>query len=162
MRTGSACRAARGFTYLWLLFVVAASSALAAASVQRWSTIVEREREAEQVFRAQQIAQALARYREASPGAKAWPLSLDVLTEDRRSGVTQRHLRRVYTDPATGLADWELVTDAAGGIVALRSRSTLRAWRVHDLTPQGDGNLLQRDRLFSAHAAAPAANRDSP
>jgi type II secretory pathway pseudopilin PulG len=162
MRTGSACRASRGFTYLWLLFVVAASSALAAASVQRWSTIVEREREAEQVFRAQQIARALTRYREASPGAKAWPTSLDVLVEDRRGAVTQRHLRRVYTDPATGLADWELVTDAAGGIVALRSRSTRRAWRVHDMTPEGVGIPLQRDRLFSAPAAAPTTSRVSP
>jgi type II secretory pathway pseudopilin PulG len=155
MRTGKA----RGFTYLALLFVVAATSALAALATQRWQTAVEREREVEQMFRGQQIAAALARYREASPGVKVWPRSLDVLLEDRRSAVTQRHLRRVYTDPATGLADWEPVTEADGSIVALRSRSTRRAWHVRDLGPPPEAARAwqQRDRLYAPPPVVAAA-----
>jgi type II secretory pathway pseudopilin PulG len=145
MRTGKA----RGFTYLGLLFVVAASSALAAMAMQRWQTVTGRALEAEQMFRAQQIVAALSRYRDASPGTKAWPRTLDELLEDRRSGVTRRHLRRLYVDPATGRADWELITEPGGGIVALRSRSTRPAWRARDLPPTPGGATL-RDRLYSA------------
>jgi type II secretory pathway pseudopilin PulG len=143
----------RGFTYLWLLFVIAASAALAAAGLQRWQTVVEREREAEQMFRGQQIAAAIGRYRDATPG-KTLPRSLDELLEDRRSGAVKRHLRRLYTDPGTGKADWELLTDRSGGITALRSRSQRPAWHLRDLgEPAGPGVWRQSDRIYSPAAA---------
>ena len=159
MRIGKA----RGFTYVALLFIVAMTSALAAMGTQRWQTLVAREREAEQMYRAQQIAVALGRYHAALPAAKQWPRTLDDLLDDRRSGVVVRHLRRVYVDPATGKADWERVTDSRGGIVALRSRSRQPAWRTADLGPPPAGAAwLQSDRLYAAVAPAAPASTPSP
>lgn len=151
----------RGFTYVALLFIVAMTSALAAMGTQRWQTLVAREREAEQRYRARQIAVAIGRYHVAVPGAKQWPRSFDELLEDRRSGVAVRHLRRLYVDPVTRKADWELVTDSSGGIVALRSRSNQPAWQVADLGPPAAGaGWLQSDRLYPA--VLPAAPASSP
>ena len=87
-----------GFTYLWLLFALAAGAAGLAALGERASMAVQREREAELMFRGQQIAQAISAYRAATPGAvKALPLSLQELLEDRRSERPLRHLRQLYS-----------------------------------------------------------------
>uniref|UniRef100_UPI003137BBA3 type II secretion system protein n=1 Tax=Variovorax sp. YR752 TaxID=1884383 RepID=UPI003137BBA3 len=116
MRTGEF-----GFTYLWLLFLVAISAALLAVAGQRWSHTAARERERELLFRGGEIAAAIGSYRAA--GAGAGPRSLDDLIDDRRSPALKRHLRRVYTDPFTGRADWEPVLADDGSWRGVRSRS---------------------------------------
>jgi type II secretory pathway pseudopilin PulG len=112
MRIGSRPRQAgsRGFTYLWLLFVVALGGVALAALGQRQQMVQQRERETELRFRGEAIAKAIASYMRHSPdGANGLPQRLEDLLEDRRSGAIQRHLRRLYTDPFTGRADWLLI-----------------------------------------------------
>lgn len=120
MRTGSQLHAgSRGFTYLWLLFVVALGGVALAALGQRQQTVQQREREAELRFRGDAIAKAIVSYMRQSPaGANNLPQRLEDLLEDRRSGAVQRHLRRLYTDPFTGKADWQLIL----GQVALKKQ----------------------------------------
>lgn len=109
MRTGKSA-GSRGFTYLWLLFVVALGGVALAALGQRQQTVQQREREAELRFRGEAIAAAIGGYMRASPdGANGLPQQLEDLLEDKRSGKVQRHLRRLYTDPFTGRADWLLI-----------------------------------------------------
>jgi type II secretory pathway pseudopilin PulG len=112
MRIGRAGRAgSQGFTYLWLLFVVALGGVALAALGQRQQTLQQREREAELRFRGAAIASAIASYVRASPAGAthSLPQRLEDLLEDRRSGALQRHLRRLYVDPFTGRADWTLI-----------------------------------------------------
>ncbi|MCV2354915.1 type II secretion system GspH family protein [Paucibacter sp. B2R-40] len=100
----------RGFTYLWLLFMVALGGVALAALGQRQQLVQQREREAELRFRGEAIAKAIGGYMRASPaGANSLPQRLEDLLEDRRSGTVQRHLRRLYADPFTGRADWQLI-----------------------------------------------------
>ncbi|MDC8771007.1 type II secretion system protein [Roseateles albus] len=100
----------RGFTYLWLLFVVALGGVALASLGQRQQTVQQREREAELRFRGEAIARAIESYVRSSPGdTKALPQRLEELLEDRRSGTVRRHLRRLYLDPFTGRADWALI-----------------------------------------------------
>ena len=107
MRTGEAQRAARGFTYLWLLFLLVIGAALLAGIGERTSLRLQRDRELELLFRGREIAAAIGAYRSAvGAGPARWPRSLDELVEDRRGLVTVRHLRRVYADPMTGESDW--------------------------------------------------------
>lgn len=120
MRTGE-----RGFTYLWLLFLVAISAALLAVAGQRWSHTAARERERELLFRGGEIAAAIGAYRAA--GAGAGPRSLDDLIDDGRSPQLKRYLRRAYVDPFTGQADWEPVLADDGSWRGVRSRSQARA-----------------------------------
>lgn len=142
-------RRKRGFTYLWLLFVIAAGGAAAAALGTHWRSAVQREKELELVFRGEQIAQAIAAYRKASPpGAPASPPSLDALLEDRRAGSVRRHLRRLWTDPFTGRADWELVRGPDEGVIGVKSRWKGAAIRT-SLFGAGPGPICICDRIFA-------------
>lgn len=120
----------RGFSYLLLLFVLAAMGAGLAAVGQHWTVAQQREQETELLFRGQAFSRALAAYRDSTPaGQSAAPAALEELLEDTRQALPQHHLRRLYTDPFTGQADWVLQRDAGGRIVALHSRSTRAALR---------------------------------
>lgn len=168
MRTGSGQAAgqhARGFTYLWLLFVLALGGVGLAALGESELTRQRREREAELRFRGEAIAAALGRYAERTPvGQLPLPQRLDELLSDRRFPRPQRHLRQLYADPFTGRPDWELVLGqaavtppetegaapaasaaAAGtGIVGVRSSSSQR------LLATAGGRSTARDWVFTA------------
>lgn len=121
---------ARGYTYLLLLFLVAAAGLAAAALGERRVTAAQREREAELLFRGAQIREALQRYHDQTPtGQPALPAALEDLLVDHRRTEPQQHLRRMYADPFTGQADWLLLRDEQGGIYGVRSRSTRPALR---------------------------------
>ena len=155
----------RGFTYLWLLFVLAAGAAGLAGLGQRASAAVQRDREAELIFRGHEIARALSAYRAATPGtAKMLPVSLHDLLDDRRGPRPLRHLRRVYLDPFTGKTDWVLITVDDGRISGVRSRAPAVAMRVADLPPAAPGQpRLVSDRVFTySEAAEPSGSASAP
>lgn len=160
MRTGEG-RASRGFTYLWLLFLLAMGGAVLAASGQRWSGVMQRERERELVFRGQQIAAAIEAYRNA-PGVTPpqWPGSLEDLVEDRRGPHTLRHLRRAYADPFTGEPDWVPIPAEDGRWRGVHSRSQAPALLRLEDSPQPSGRqpLRVSDHRFVAGTAAGAAS----
>lgn len=127
-----------GYTYLLVLFLVATLGFGAAQTGIVWHQAAEREREAELLYRAADIARALGSYRSKSPvGSPVMPQTLDDLVQDKRFPMPVRHLRRVWRDPFTGEADWVLVR-AGGGIVGLHSRSEGKPIRVNDLPPELD------------------------
>ena len=126
-----------GFTYIGLLLLIAISSAGLAMLGERWSTTLHRGREAELHFRGQEIKRAIASYLAASaPQGQALPTQLQDLLEDSRSGESKRHLRRIYTDPFTGQADWELIrAETGGGLIGVRSRAQVPAMNTKGLQP---------------------------
>jgi len=99
-----------GFTFIGLLFWVAAMGAALAVLGQVWSTAAQRERERELLFVGAQFRDAIGRYYEQSPGVKQYPRRLEDLLEDKRFPVVKRHLRKLYVDPITGEADWMVLT----------------------------------------------------
>jgi type II secretory pathway pseudopilin PulG len=111
---------ARGFTYLGVLVLVALLAAGAADWLRLWHVAGQREAERELLFVGHQFRQALASWnRHGHPG----PRRLEDLLADPRTPGLRRHLRQVYPDPVTGRAEWGLVRDEAGGIVAVHSLS---------------------------------------
>lgn len=137
-------RAHSGFTYLWLLFVLALGGVALAAVGELEQDRQLREREAELRFRGEAIAAALGRYAEQTPlGQSPLARRLEDLLADQRFPKPKRHLRQLYADPFTGSADWELMLGQAPmaaepgakpvqvqGIVGVRSRSK-QALRAH-------------------------------
>ena len=112
----------RGFTYILLLWWVAISGVLLAALGQQWLMESRRQKEAELVFRGQQVGQALRGYRDATPeGQPAAPATLGELLDDRRAPKPKRHLRQPWPDPITG-KPWALEI-FGGRIVAVYSSS---------------------------------------
>lgn len=132
MVTRSQAGPARGFALIVVLLMVVAVSLAATAAVQRPQTAMQREREAQLRFAGDQYRRALASYYGAVPQAKQYPLRLEDLLEDRRFPVPRRHLRRLYPDPMTGRADWELLLQD-GRIVGLHSRSRAPTLRQTDV-----------------------------
>ena len=149
----------RGFTYLWLLLALAVGAAGLAALGERASMAVQREREAELMFRGAQIASAIAAYRAATPGTTPQlPAALKDLLDDRRSERPLHHLRQLYADPFTGQTDWVLLTTEDGRIAGVHSRSDALALRVIDLpAPQPGQRARVSDRVFMADGVAAGA-----
>ena len=156
-------RHATGFTYVGLLLLLALVGAGLGALGQRWSTTLQRAREAELAFRGHEIERAIASYWAASaPEGHALPRNLHDLLEDRRSGELQRHLRRLYTDPFTGRADWQfIVHEPGGGLLGVRSRAAAPLMNTRGLPVDGGlRKALVSDRIFKF--AVPASSASSP
>lgn len=160
-------RPPRGFTYLGVLFLVAFLAVGLAALGQQWTTVAQRERERELVYRGNAIGRAIQAYIDLTPaGAARWPRQLLDLAEDRRGPLVRHHLREVYVDPFTGKADWELVPSIQqpDGFQAVRSRSD------HELMSVGAVGATRRarDLMFplgpagSASAPVPVASAVRP
>jgi type II secretory pathway pseudopilin PulG len=117
----------RGFTYLAVLFLVAAAGFGVATLAETWANARQREREAELLWIGNQFRQAIGLYYERSPGTvRRYPEALEDLLEDRRFLTKERYLRRIYIDPVTGKADWDVISAPGGGIMGVKSRSTAR------------------------------------
>jgi type II secretory pathway pseudopilin PulG len=128
MRRGERHRQ-RGFGWLFVLIMLAVTSATGALVAQRWSDQMSREKERLLLRVGNAYAQALAEYRASSPGSdKRYPQTLEQLVLDDRFVGKRRHLRTLYADPITGQPDWVLLRDARGDITGVRSRSEKQPW----------------------------------
>ncbi len=113
-----------------------------------WKTIMQREREAELLFRGDQYRRALESYFRqghgnvssgpvvtgtpgrigSGPGGGNYPAALEDLVRDPRSATVVRHLRKLYPDPFTG-ENFVLIKDPAGRIKGVKSASTLTPFK---------------------------------
>ena len=113
-----------------MLIAVAVIGVGLAATGQVWSHSRQREKEQELLFVGDQFRQAIGRYYEGTPGpAKRYP-------------NPQRYLRKLYTDPMTGKAEWGLMQAPEGGIMGVYSLSNgvpvkQAGFRYRDRTHQG-------------------------
>ena len=158
----------RGATYLLLLFMLAVMAAGMAAMGTQWAVAAQRERETELRFRGAEFSRALAGWRDATPaGQPAAPLLLQDLLVDERSSPPRHHLRRLYTDPFTAQADWELMRGADGRIVAVASRARQPALRRTHQPLRADADPAQPrvgDWIFDAapRPSVPAKSQAKP
>ena len=119
----------RGVTLLTVLVMVVVLGLAAGAAGQSLAALIQREREAELLWRGQQYRQAIASYYAVSHGAQQmYPSNLRDLLRDPRFPGKVRHLRQLYPDPMTG-KEWELVTDPSEKIMGVRSASALEPFQ---------------------------------
>ena len=105
--------------------MVALLGLAASMAGQSLGALLQREREAELLWRGQQYRQAIASYYNIRHGGQGmYPAKLEDLLRDPRSPGVVRHLRRLYLDPMTG-KEWELVKDPAEKLIGVRSTSEL-------------------------------------
>jgi type II secretory pathway pseudopilin PulG len=86
------CRGERGYAMAALLVGLAVMAIMLSVALPVWRTAVQREREAELIFRGEQYAHAIEIFQRRNGG---FPQSLDVLEKTRA-------IRRLYKDPMTG------------------------------------------------------------
>lgn len=110
----------RGFSYLFVLMLIATIGLGLASAGSLWQTDARRAREADLLFVGDQYRQAIRSYYELDPGQPRLPQTLDDLTGDNRRPTPVRHLRRIYRDPMTG-----------GQLVLIRAPETQGILGVH-------------------------------
>jgi type II secretory pathway pseudopilin PulG len=127
MPTGSRSPARQtqaGFSYLFVLMLIALIGMGLAAAGTWWQTDAQRTREAELLFIGDQYRQAIKHYYEFDPAQPRLPESVDNLLADNRRPNPARHLRRAWRDPVSGVA-FVLIQSADGkGIQGVHSPST--------------------------------------
>lgn len=113
-----------GFTYLAILFLVAALGVGLAAVGEVWDTASRRDKERDLLLAGRELCDAIGRYYTAPSGGIArYPSSLEDLLKDNRVPGIRRHMRRIPVDPMTGKADWATLGAPGGGIAGVHSRS---------------------------------------
>ncbi|HLO65559.1 MAG TPA: type II secretion system protein [Holophaga sp.] len=156
-------RGSRGFILAMLLAIMVGMGILLTAVQPSLSAEMQRDQEAELIFRGQAIAAGIRAYKARTGG---YPLSLEDLGKLR-----PRVIRRVYEDPNVPGGEWELITAVQPGasgdttglpIVGVRSKWTRNSFKIYN------GKDLTSDWAFSAAgnllgtAAGPAGNLLAP
>ncbi|MCU0258777.1 MAG: hypothetical protein MUF56_07110 [Solirubrobacteraceae bacterium] len=122
-----------GFTYLFVLFLVALLGVGLATAGEAWESHRYRAAEVELLWTGDQYRRALGAYYRNVAGCGAernrYPRELAHLVKDPRCPATVRYLRRLYPDPVTG-ADWVIVRSPDGGIAGVHSASTRRPFKT--------------------------------
>ena len=159
-RTGDA--PPRGFTYLSLLFFVAALGVGLASAAVSWQTSRQREKEEELLFAGAAFREAIALYYNRSPaGLQEFPKRLDDLLQDPRYPDARRYLRRIYRDPMSGEARWGTISAPDGGIMGVHSLSPGKPVKVAGAVSNGPdfgAAASYADWQFVYLPAAPALN----
>ncbi len=112
-----------GVTYVILMFSVVVIGISVTVAAKQWTTMVQRELEADLLARGIEIQRAIQLYSATKqkgrviPG-EIYPRSLEELTKRPRP-----FLRKAYRDPIMR-GEWEYVRGPKGGIKGVRSRST--------------------------------------
>jgi type II secretory pathway pseudopilin PulG len=136
-------RRTAGFTYIGLLIAVALLGIALAAAGTVWRTQAKREREQELLFVGGEFRAAIASYYRSGAG-RQYPQSLADLLEDNRFPEPKHHLRRLYADPMTGLADWTLIAAPSLGITGVASSSQGEPMKKDGFN-QADGAFKDKD-----------------
>jgi len=114
----------QGFTFVAVLVLLALCMLGLSVAGPMWSQQVKREREQELLRIGALYAQAIANYRDGSPGTlKQYPPTLNALLRDERFLGTMRHLRKLYGDPMNAGQPWGLIVDADKRITGVYSLS---------------------------------------
>jgi type II secretory pathway pseudopilin PulG len=140
----AAARKHGGFTFLGLLLVVAILGVGLMAVGEMWHTAHKREQERSLLFVGDQFRRAIRAYYQHTPPTyrqQPYPTTLEALLKDPRYSTTQRYLRKVYSDPITGSAEWGLLKRADGGIYGVYSLS--------EEVPIKQANFRFDDRYFA-------------
>lgn len=152
----------RGYSYLWLLFVVALMALGMAVATQVHVTASQRDKERELIAIGRQFRSAIASYYEGPsdlrlgvvtapvvPGERdysRYPSTLADLLRDPRFPNVRRHLRKVFVDPMTGRSDWGLVM-RDGRLIGVHSLSKRRPIRQAGFEP--DNAHFENTRSYS-------------
>lgn len=115
----------QGFTYLGLLLLIAILGLVSGATVQLGALLERRAAEEALLNIGAEYRAALISYAAATPaGQSRRPGSLQDLVRDPRYPSVRRHLRKIYSDPITGKAEWGTVSSVDGmGIAGIHSLS---------------------------------------
>ena len=155
-------RACGGFSYLWVLMLVALMGVGLTVAAEVHSVASQRDKERELLAIGRQFSTAIGRYYESGAN-REYPVSLNDLLRDERVPGVRRHLRKIFADPMTGKAEWGLVR-FDGRIIGVHSLSKKKPIKQDGFEPaQAD---LQKKQAYTewvfSYTPPAAAARPGP
>ncbi|MEX5627152.1 type II secretion system protein [Pseudomonas marginalis] len=132
----------QGSVFMGMLVTVAVVAVMLMEVGTLWSSVLQRERELELLARGNEIRRAIGLYYATG---NTYPRSLEDLLLDRRQPTPQRYLRRAYTDPLTGDAEW--------GVVAGPGESIMGVFSTAKGTPFKQGNFSVINQSFTGQGS---------
>ncbi len=151
----------RGVTYLMVMFLIVLMGIAMSVIGKQWAVTVQRDREAELLFRGNRIAAAIQAFVADYAIKKAtrpnqFPLSLEELTKPPK-----RYLQVVYKDPITG-QDFELIK-AGAQIRGVKSRSSKQPLdRVHFNNATSYNQVTFQVQAAASQGCVPGPNPLNP
>jgi hypothetical protein len=140
----------RGVTYLMLMFAIVLIGISTTAAAKQWKAMVQRELEADLLYKGIEIQNALALYSATMKAGRVMPGELYPHSLADLTRLPKPFLRKVYTDPMVH-GEWEYLRAPTGGIMGVRSKSRATPFRKHDF-PQAvrhfEGRASYHDWLF--------------
>lgn len=122
-------RSQQGVVYLWMLFMIFLLGLGLGKTLEVYSTVVQRGKEAELLYVGNLYREAIKQYYLSSPGSlKKYPEKIEDLLIDPRHLATRRYIRKLYFDPMTGAAFIPLQSPQ-GGIEGVRSTAVGKPWK---------------------------------
>lgn len=116
----------RGAILLMVLVSITLLGLMAGIAGSSWQTIVQRAKEADLLWKGNQIRQAIESYYTASnvqgTVPRAFPLELEYLILDLRFLEIRRHIRQIFPDPMTG-KEWDIIKGPNGQVIGVKSSS---------------------------------------
>ena len=151
-----------GFTYVGMIVFVTVIGLVGAATLKVGALLARAEAENELLEIGAEFSAALRSYAQASPpGQPAQPTSLEALLRDPRFPTPRRHLRRIFVDPITGLAEWGLVRASEGGpilgVYSLSQAQPLKIARFDARFVNFENKQHLSEWKFTANGQGPAA-----
>ncbi len=125
-------RAARGFTYVSVIILVAIIGLVTATTLRLGATMQRAAAERELLYIGEQYSEALKSYAAATPaGQPQQPPTMKELLKDPRFPGVRRHLRKIFVDPMTGSAEWGVIyMGDKVGVLGIHSLSTAQPIKV--------------------------------
>ncbi len=150
------CGDQRGAVLLMVLVSVTLLGLMAGIAGSSWQTYMQKSKEAELLWKGNQIREAIGRYYNfVAAGAKqtgsktiakkSYPQTLEDLLEDPRALETTRHLRSLYPDPVTGEEWVEIRSPQGGGIMGIKSSSVLKPFKQYGFSEENKNFALQKE-----------------
>jgi type II secretory pathway pseudopilin PulG len=153
----------RGFILVMLLIFITSMGIFLTMALPPVATEIQRDQEAELIFRGEAIANAIRAYKAKTGG---YPLTLEDLTK-----IRPRLIRKLYLDPMTRVGphegDWDLITAVQPGasgdktglpIVGVKSLCQKDSFTIyHDKTLISDWTFSAADNLLGIPGAGAAA-----
>ena len=134
-----------GFTYMTVLILIAVTGVALIGVSRSWRTIIQREKEAELLFRGNAIQKAIESY--CTSGDNQYPRALTDLLQDPRSRTVKRHLRKIYPEPFAKDGKWSLIQDERGYIIGVHSGSKARPLKTDNFS--SDNKSFRKKKKYS-------------
>lgn len=151
-----------GFTYLFMLMALTVLSIMLLKNQDSVQTLHRQQQEEELLFRGEQIRQAISRYQSAPYANGCYPTNIGQLLEDRRGPGVNHHLRRWYSDPLTGRAEWGMIYDPQGRWTGVYSHSHGRPLRKEGFSAEADITRFKKAKSYAEWKFFVASDLSAP